>query len=135
MHGSNSEEIMLEIELSWAGGLDMVVAAYVFGVRLPVRVHDLQFRTYMRVTFTPLGSVVQVDPVTPKLKPPGTERLKLMYYKLLSTSAFEFNLRRYTSLTNSRASEAWRCRCWECPVRRCRLTLSNPLSKRLELSV
>lgn len=54
VHGSNSQEAMLEIELSWAGGLDIVLAAYVFGVRVPVRLHDLQFRTYLRATFTPL---------------------------------------------------------------------------------
>jgi hypothetical protein len=38
---------------------------------------------------------VQVDPIKPKLKPPGTKRLKLQCVVLLSTSAFEFNLRRY----------------------------------------
>ena len=32
----------------------------------------------------------------PKLKPPGTKRLKLNCDILLSTSAFKFNLRRYT---------------------------------------
>ena len=32
----------------------------------------------------------------PKLKPPGTKRLKLKCDILLSTSAFNFNLRRYT---------------------------------------
>jgi hypothetical protein len=31
----------------------------------------------------------------PKLKPPGTKRLKLKCDKLLSTSAFKINLRRY----------------------------------------
>ena len=35
----------------------------------------------------------------PKLKPPGTKRLKLKCDILLSTSAFEFNLRRYSSLS------------------------------------
>lgn len=54
VHGSNSDEAMIEIEFSWAGGLDVVVAAYVFGVRLPFRMHDLQYRTYVRVTFSPL---------------------------------------------------------------------------------
>jgi len=39
---------------------------------------------------------VQVDPIKPKLKPPGTERLKLNCDIQLSTSAFKFNLRRYT---------------------------------------
>jgi hypothetical protein len=38
---------------------------------------------------------VQVEPIKPKLKPPGTERLKLNCDVLLSTAAFEFNLRRY----------------------------------------
>jgi hypothetical protein len=32
----------------------------------------------------------------PKLKPPGTKRLKLNRDTLLSTSAFKFNLRRYS---------------------------------------
>jgi hypothetical protein len=39
---------------------------------------------------------VQVDPVKPKLKLPGTKRLKLKCNILLSTSALKFNLRRYT---------------------------------------
>jgi hypothetical protein len=44
-----------------------------------------------------LGRAVQVDPTKPKLKPPGTKRLKLKCDILPSTSAFKFNLRRYTS--------------------------------------
>ena len=39
---------------------------------------------------------MQVDPMKPKLKPPGTKRLRLKCDILLSTSAFKFNLRRYT---------------------------------------
>jgi len=42
---------------------------------------------------------VQVDPMTPKLKPPGSKRLKLNCDILLSTSAFKINL--------SRSSEAY----------------------------
>jgi len=38
---------------------------------------------------------VQIDPIKPTLKPPGTERLKLECDILLSTFAFKFNLRRY----------------------------------------
>jgi len=38
---------------------------------------------------------VQVDPLKPKLKPSGTKRLKLYCDMLLSTCAFNFNLRRY----------------------------------------
>ena len=45
---------MLELEVVIASGADVVLAAYVFGVRVPVRVHDLQLRANVRVTFTPL---------------------------------------------------------------------------------
>ena len=38
---------------------------------------------------------MQVDPIKPMLKPPGTKRLKLEYDGLLSTFTFNFNLRRY----------------------------------------
>jgi len=41
---------------------------------------------------------VQVDPIKPKLKPPGTKRLKLKCDTLLSTSAFKFKLRRYNGV-------------------------------------
>jgi hypothetical protein len=37
---------------------------------------------------------VQVEPIKPRLKAPGTKRLKLKYGKLLSDFAFNFNLRR-----------------------------------------
>jgi len=39
---------------------------------------------------------VQVDPIKPTFKAPGTERLKLKYEELLSSFGFEFNLRRYS---------------------------------------
>jgi len=39
---------------------------------------------------------VQVDPIKPMLKAPGTKRLKLTHYELLSSFAFRINLRRYT---------------------------------------
>jgi len=42
------------------------------------------------------GRTVQVDPIKPTLKPPGTKRLKLKYDELLSSFAFNFNLRRCT---------------------------------------
>jgi hypothetical protein len=41
------------------------------------------------------GRAVQVDPVKPKLKPPGTKRLKPKCHVLLLSYAFKFNLRRY----------------------------------------
>jgi hypothetical protein len=37
---------------------------------------------------------VQVDPIKPKLKPPGTQHLKLNCDILLSTFAFKINVRR-----------------------------------------
>ena len=40
------------------------------------------------------GRAVQVDPIKPTLKAPGTKRLKLKYDEPLSKIAFEFNLRR-----------------------------------------
>jgi hypothetical protein len=39
---------------------------------------------------------VQVDPKKPKLKPPGTKRLRPEYDGLLSNFAFKLNLRRHT---------------------------------------
>jgi hypothetical protein len=41
------------------------------------------------------GRAVQVDPVKPTLKAPGTERLKLKAEELLSNFGFKFNLRPY----------------------------------------
>jgi hypothetical protein len=42
---------------------------------------------------------VQLDPIKLKLKPPGTQRLKLEHDGLLSNFGFKFNLRRYTTGT------------------------------------
>ena len=41
---------------------------------------------------------MQLDPIRPKLKAPGTKRLKLKSDELLSNFAFKFNLRRYTEV-------------------------------------
>jgi hypothetical protein len=38
---------------------------------------------------------VQIDPIKPKLKPPGTQRLKLEHDGLLSNFGFRCNLSRY----------------------------------------
>ena len=45
------------------------------------------------------GRAVQVDPMKPTLKAPGSKRLKLEHEKLLSNVGFNFNLRRYTKET------------------------------------
>jgi len=41
------------------------------------------------------GRAVQLDPMKPTLKAPGSKRLKLKYGKPLSSFAFNFKLRRY----------------------------------------
>jgi hypothetical protein len=43
-----------------------------------------------------LGRVVQVDPINPSLKAPGTMCVTPIYDDLLSRIAFSFNRRRYT---------------------------------------
>jgi hypothetical protein len=48
------------------------------------------------------GGVVQVDPMKPKSKPPGTKRLKLKCDILLSTSAFKISLRRSALVHNDK---------------------------------
>ena len=40
---------------------------------------------------------VQIDPIKPTLKAPGTKRLKLNYDEPLSNFAFKFNLRRHNT--------------------------------------
>ena len=42
------------------------------------------------------GRAVQVDPMKPTLKAPGSKRFEIKYDQLLSNFAFKFNLRRYT---------------------------------------
>jgi hypothetical protein len=75
----------------------------------------------------------------PTLKALGTKRLKLKYDKSRSSSVVNFNLRRYNAAWKAKrrhvvmmgdvfgAVEDWRT------VGRCRLTLSNPCRKRLDL--
>ena len=66
---------------------------------------------------------MQVDPIKPTLKAPGTKPLKLKYGKLVSNFAFNFNLRRYIkALTQHPAFDIKNPN----KVGRCRLTLSNP---------
>ena len=64
---------------------------------------------------TQRGWAVQVDPIQPQLKPPGSKRLKLRYEELLSNFAFKFNLRCYNGVQLEG--------CKAPMVRRCRLTL------------
>jgi hypothetical protein len=50
------------------------------------------------------GRAVQVDPINSKLKPPGTELLKLYYDELLSRFGFKFYLRRFSTGTCTRTT-------------------------------
>jgi hypothetical protein len=72
---------------------------------------------------------VQVNPSRPKLKPPGTIRLKLEYDELLSSCAFKFNLPRYI-LALRRATYAALGRAVQ--VDRIKPTLKAPGTKRVE---
>jgi len=53
------------------------------------------------------GRAVQVDPIKPKLKPPGTKLLKPEYDGLLSKFGFNFNLRRYTQASAMPLGTRW----------------------------
>ena len=81
----------------------------------------------------PHGRAVQVDPMNPKLKAPGSKPLILKYDGPLSNRAFNFSLRRYNMVYSAlldpiqlaaSASSSIPCE-WRL-VRRCRLTLSKP---------
>ena len=61
---------------------------------------------------------MQVDPMQPKLKPPGTERLKLKCDIMLTKPALKFNMRHYAEVVIKPSGCAL--------VGRSRLTLSNP---------
>jgi hypothetical protein len=52
------------------------------------------------------GGALQVDPVKPTLKAPGSERLKVKSDVLLSNVAFNFNSHRYTAADHSRRRAA-----------------------------
>ena len=64
-----------------------------------------------------LGKAVQVEPMKSMLKAPGTKRLKLKKYELLSNFGFNCNLRRYTMVEfagfhvnlHARAQEVLQC--------------------------
>ena len=52
---------------------------------------------YQDLSVSMRGRVVQVDPIKPVLKAPGTKRLKVNCDILLSNFAFKFNLRLYSA--------------------------------------
>ena len=67
---------------------------------LPAPLHQGQVAPYVDTcpagdVRAPPGRPVQVDPMQPMLKAPGTKHLKLMCDILLSSFALKYNLRRY----------------------------------------
>jgi len=52
------------------------------------------------------GRAVQVEPIKPTLRAPGTKRLKLQYYEMLSRFPFKFNLRRYNKERAAKKAKA-----------------------------
>jgi hypothetical protein len=68
----------------------------------------------MNIITSCIGRAVQVDPMKLTSKAPGTERLTLKYDGLLSTFAFKFKLRRFTSAPSTRAAlgRSWRSLRW-----------------------
>jgi len=61
-----------------------------------------QTRVGINVYFAPCeGRAVQGDTIKPTLKALGTKRLKLQDDTLLSSFAFDFNVRRYKTSTTS----------------------------------
>ena len=72
--------------------------------------------------------VGQVDPIKPNLKPPGTKRLKLKCDILPSTSAFKFNLRRYSKVLGASRLAA---RPYTSPLSQLNLSSRVPVTTRL----
>ena len=59
-----------------------------------------------------IGKTLQVAPMKPVLKVPGAKRLKLECYRVLSSFAFNYNLRCYTLASGS--APGWLVRCCSC---------------------
>ena len=95
---------IVDMGMAFAGKVDL--SRSVTGLAFQYGELDVSFKT--RVT-SALGRAVQVDPLKPMLKAPGTYRLKLEYDKRLSDFAFSFNLRHYSSAASCRLSSRRSC--------------------------
>lgn len=57
-HSSHMENSILDIELTWACDAEIIIAAYIFGIRLPIKVRKILLKTMLQVTFDPLVEVL-----------------------------------------------------------------------------
>ena len=78
------------MKLKYDGGL----SKYAFNFKL--RRYSKGVDNFSVSAYFLIGKAVQVDPIKPASKAPGSERLKLKCGDLLSNVAFKLNLRRYT---------------------------------------
>jgi hypothetical protein len=79
---------------------------------------------------------VQVDPIKSKFKAPGTKRLKLKYDERLSSFAFNFNLRRYSTglggMSDLRREARWMRLMGEAHVELGRVVQVDPIKPKLK---
>jgi hypothetical protein len=87
-------EFVLNVALHLPGVIGVCAVTRTRGFRSRQRVTGVEYNEYVLQNN---GKAVQLDRIKPKLKPPGTKRLKLKCDELHSSFAFKFNLRRYTT--------------------------------------
>jgi hypothetical protein len=78
---------------------------FCFQFRLAPLQHGVPRGAHPRDAAVRLGRAVPVDPIKPTLKAPGTKRLKLKCHRLLSSFAFNFNLRHQSSCAALRVDD------------------------------
>lgn len=57
-HSSHMENSILDVELTWACDAEIIIAAYIFGIRLPIKVRKILLKTMLQVTFDPLVDIL-----------------------------------------------------------------------------
>jgi len=57
-HKSHLENVILDIELTWGSDPDIIVTLYMFGIRFPVKLANLQLKMVLQVTFDPLVDIL-----------------------------------------------------------------------------
>ena len=57
-HKSHLENVILDIELTWGSDPDIIATLYMFGIRFPIKLTNLQLKTIVQVTFDPLVDIL-----------------------------------------------------------------------------